>query len=92
MAYSSFLECDGTYIGGPDDIYPSIWRGPGHGFWYMSEQYFSIACHSLHVGGIYLEVRPTSYIRYLHSDGQLRVAQVLYCLLQSNSGQSLLLA
>jgi len=59
-------ESRGTYIGGPHDILPSIWRGIGRGFWFMANRYFSISSHSIHVFGARLEIGPTSYVRYLH--------------------------
>jgi len=62
-------ESRGTYIGGPHDILPSIWRGTGCGFWYMANRYFIISSHSIHVFGARLEIWPTSYVRYLHPDG-----------------------
>jgi len=85
-------ESRGTYIGGPHDIQPPIWRGTGHGFWYMANRYFSISSHSIHIFGTRLEIWPTSYVRYLHPDGLVRVAEVLHCLLDSISGDPFVLA
>jgi len=89
---TAFRESRRTHIGGLHDIHPPIWRGTGRAFWYMANRYFSISSHSIHIFGTRLELWPNSYVTYVHPDGFSRVAEVLYCLLDSTSGDPYVLA
>lgn len=75
-----------TYIGGNYDIYPPLHRGLGYSTWYLGLRYFSVSSHVHYVDGMRIEFWHGSYIAYRFSHDNIRMAEVIQCLVDSRDG------